>query len=147
MKWESFKELIISKINLYTKLFSPKSISKITLKYTNKINIGEDCNYENLKSYFNFRPEIPDIHNNNANSISMNIEIPQGNKENIFSIVLATLIKENDMPAPVLLDLNYVNINKQLEFIYTEKWLEEAHNTIKSFFNKSITEKAKKSFN
>ena len=147
MKWESFKELIISKINLYKKLFSPKSISKITLKYTNKINIGEVCNYDNLKSYLNFRPEIPNIQNNNANSVSMNIEIPQGDNENILSLVLATLIKEKKLPAPVLFDLNYVKINKYLEFSDIEKWLEEAHKTIKSFFIKSITEKAIKSFN
>jgi uncharacterized protein (TIGR04255 family) len=125
----------------------PKGFSNLVLRYINKINIGEECSYENMKKNFRLLPYIPDNLPQSATSLTTNIEIPFDERTNILSIVQATLFPEVGMQAPVLFDLNFICIQPQtVAFEHIESCLEHAHAQIKHIFEYTLTTEAKQSF-
>jgi uncharacterized protein (TIGR04255 family) len=147
MSWDNFKALIVRCLAHYQEVAKPKGFASIMLRYINKVNIGEECSYDNMRRYFHLLPHIPDGLPHSATSLNTNIEMPFDERSNILSIVQATLLPEMDMQAPVLFDLNFICIKPQTVALeHIENWLEHAHTQIERIFEDSLTTEAKQSF-
>lgn len=147
--WNIFKPLIQNILDNYIKLANPLNIRLIKLAYTNKIDVREESNYENMKKYFNFIPSVPSSFTNNTKSITNLIEIPLDN--DLLIVNQVTLKPEEDIKAPVLLAINFICQNFQTENdnlnAQIGSWIDKAHTKIETVFEESITDFARNSFN
>lgn len=147
--WKIFKPLIKNILDNYVQLANPASIKQIRLTYTNKIDVKEESNYENIKKYFNFIPSVPKSFTNSTKSITNLIEIPIEN--DLLIVNQVTLKPEELVKAPVLLAINFIcqnfqNQNNSLKD-QIDNWIEKAHTKIETVFEDSITDFARNSFN
>lgn len=146
--WESFKEIILECLKYYREVANPTSIQKLSLKYINKLDVGNKHSYQELKKIFNILPSIPESIEGDANSLQMIVEIPYNENREILAIQQATLKPEQNKQAPVLFELNYILLNPDaVSFDTFEQWIENAHTRIENVFENGLTDEIKSKFN
>ncbi|MFZ5944993.1 MAG: TIGR04255 family protein [Bacillota bacterium] len=141
--WEEYFELIKKTIEVYFKELSPIKINKISLKYLNQINIGE----ENLKieDYFNFRPNIEAKITEEISSFIVGIKIPYNESEDILKLVLNNTKPNKPNETSFILELEYYsNAIDKVENL--TEWLGKANKIIKEKFEACITDKSRSLF-
>ncbi len=148
MLWDKFKEHILFCFEAYKNLIHPQTFQRLSLRYINKLNAGEQHSYQAMKEIFILRPHIPEDVTILPNSIQMALEIPFENQRDFLAIQQATLLPEPNMSAPMLFDIAYTTVDATLiSFNNFSEWLDNAHGKIESIFENSLTDKVKSTFN
>ena len=56
--WEKIKPIILHTLDMYNEVTQPILIKKAVLKYRNKVNVGAEHSYENMKRFFTTLPQF-----------------------------------------------------------------------------------------
>ena len=143
--WDSFKKTIHYSIDALKRSLPDIKITRIGLKFINKINIGSEHSYENFKRIFKVYPIIPSTFGNNLSSIQMNLESPVIPDTEILAVSFTSLRKEPNFTTPVIFQLYYTRVKEASELVI-EDWLENAHANLHETFINGLTESCIKSF-
>lgn len=147
-EWSDLWTLFAKNFRAVNSLVKPDRIDKVGLRYINRIDIGEKHEYSILKEYVNYYPLIPDALPQSANSINMFTEIKYRKERDILAIRLATLVADENIKAPILLEISY---NMVIPGGVNEKninsWFTTARDTCRVAFESMITDKARAKFN
>jgi uncharacterized protein (TIGR04255 family) len=112
--WNSYFDIIEKTYSIFCEILPEISIEKIGLKTINKIDV-EKHHLANVKSFFNFYPELPGSISAKTNSIELAVETPIVENEEFLILKLNTIKKEPGYEAPVLFQyyvLRIANIPK-----------------------------------
>jgi len=145
IEWNQFEKLILENYTLFNKIIQQPKIERITLRYVNKVNVGNKHNYSNIKEHFHFIPTIPFAFNETVSSIQNVCEFSFADYESVLVTQQITIKPEKDMPAPVIFDISFVKISNNSVFDF-KQWLDFAHTQIVTVFDKSFTDIAKNQF-
>ncbi len=134
--WEIFSKYLLEKTENYNKLFKPKTVKRIGLKYTNIIEFNEE---KNIKDVFNIYLNI-DNSNLNENIAAYETVTKHFFNEgkDLFIITIKNITRDNKNFFELSLDyilLQEININQ------INNWLENAHKNISETFKNVITTK------
>lgn len=141
--WESFLEIINFAIETLHKVVNVQQVNRIGIKIINKINI-ETHSLENFKKYFTIYPVLPEDKFSNIKTIQLNLEDELIEKEEVISITLSTLRKDQKMNAPVLFQI-YITKVSNVNPNYND-WLENSHKRLTETFENSLTVYCKDKF-
>ncbi|MCK4358599.1 MAG: TIGR04255 family protein [Candidatus Cloacimonetes bacterium] len=143
--WNSFSSEARQLWNIYYEMFKPLKITRIALRYINRINIP--LPFENFKEYILTIPEISSDLPQGLSNFFMQLNIPN-TKINAMAVINETMKKiTRDNKLPFIFDIDVFQINdysNNTENIWEEfEKLRVFKNEI--FFN-SLTQKAKELF-
>jgi uncharacterized protein (TIGR04255 family) len=142
--WEVFKSLIIKGLNIYREVAEPNTLSSVALRYINHINLKK--NSVELEDYFDFRPQIGSKLPKDYGPISLTVQFPYNEDTDILQMQLVHILLDPNSLS-YSLDLTYTHIKPgELDFAQIPDWLEEAHNSLESAFEGSITDNTRKLF-
>jgi uncharacterized protein (TIGR04255 family) len=143
--WNSFSSEAHKLWNIYYEMFKPLKITRIALRYINRIDIP--LPFENFKEYILTIPEIaPDIPQGLSNFF-MQLSIPniKINATAVINETMKEITKDNKLP--FIFDIDVFQINNYSnndEKIWDE--FEKLRNFKNELFFNSLTEKAKELF-
>lgn len=141
LSWEDFCPTVIKMFNAFKQKTGIESISQIKLRYINRINIKEENG--SIGDYFKYCLQVPNEISNNLASIRLNSEHLFHNRRDVLTLSLHNTPSQDNSVA-FIFDLNYVLIDKtQFKEKNIVSWLNDAHQTINSTFEDSLTEKCK----
>jgi uncharacterized protein (TIGR04255 family) len=141
--WESFLEIINFAIETLQKVVTVQKVNRIGIKMLNKIDV-ETHSLENFKKYFTIYPVLGHAEFNNVRTIQLNLEEAIVENEEVISIILSTLRKEQNLKAPVLFQIYVTKVNN-IDSNYSE-WLENTHRRLTETFENSLTDYCKSEF-
>lgn len=145
--WPDFFPIIKDVLEQFSKIIDVENVERVGLRYLNKINVGEQHNFENYERYIKYKPIIPNI-NGSANSIQLVTEFPINNTDDFLIIEAGTLMPEQNYPAPVALNLSYISKKRNLSAENISNWLNQVANpTLSSTFRELVTEECLLKFN
>jgi uncharacterized protein (TIGR04255 family) len=145
VSWSSYKETINTTLQAFRKIYKKIEITRIGLRFINKIDIGNSHSLTNFKKYFVVYPIIPGNITKDLNSLQLSFESPLIKDTEILAISLATLRKEAKYNSPVLFQI-YITRIKDIAGINIEEWIESAHLELRDTFESSVTKQCKKEF-
>lgn len=143
--WRVFYPLINESLNIYQRIAQPKKITKIGLRYINKIPLRkkpeEVADYFNIYPVWNFGPDIE----YRVFIAGTRLKYNSGEDELKVELLVNELPENKGVSAQ--LDLDYyttiAKINGEREAMV---WVENAHKHIEEIFEASVAEELKKTF-
>lgn len=138
--WEKFLETIIFAIHALEQVLPIDNIDRIGLRFVNKIDIGEHS-LSRLKDFLTVFPVYPFEQTIDFNAIQLNLESPLIPNTEILAILLATIKEEPNYKAPIIFQLYQTRISDMPQDY--ETWLDEAHTSLYTIFEQSITKSLK----
>lgn len=143
--YESFRAEAEKIIKDYIYVTSPKTVSRIGMRYINQISIPE-VNIE-LSRYFRFMPQIPEEVTEGINDVLLQIQfVPRNSKHQVMtSLRSGASFQENQVV--FLLDIyDILQLNNEINAENILESLDEAHGNIERVFEGFITNEARKLF-
>lgn len=140
--FEKWEQIIYTALNVYNEVALPKKISRIGLRYINRIEIPETIT--SMEEYFTIYPQLPQSLGDTHGTFLVRVEIPQAELGHTVLITFGTSVP----PQPVegkqtfMLDL-YDRNSRPLEPNEAElkKEVQIAHDNVVMAFEDSITNK------
>ncbi len=143
--WQEFKPLIQQAFQAYSRQASPKAITRIGLRYINRIELPGDK--VDLKALLEFRPHVGDALPKDHTSFTVGAEfLFEGNRD-VLRLQVATAKPERESRLALILDLDYFSLLPDRTISDDiAQWLEVAHGHIEDAFEASITDTLRQSF-
>ncbi|WP_411196496.1 TIGR04255 family protein [Rhizobium sp.] len=143
--WETFRERIKRDFSAYVELFGRRQISRIGIRYINRIDIEAPA--AKVRDYLNFYPTTP---LEDLPEMNFALQVTQQLPDSRFGVTLQTASVEPPIPKNIsfLLDIDLfrtVDIPNRDDHIF--ELLEEMRITKNSVFESLVTDKARKLFN
>lgn len=146
--WEKFKPVILKTFETYVKEAKPIAITKLGLRFINKIFIKSEK--VSLGEHFNFVPSMPSNIKGDYSFVNVHVEVPFQKDRDILIMKNYNFVEPNKPDTiPFMLDLDYsmnnsgaVALNKKA----VDNWLEIAHAELDKAFVASLTKKQLDSF-
>ena len=136
--WEDFREHILSGYREYSAIARPKGISRIELRYINRIGI----NVSSIKfeDYFRFSPLAQDPLPQEFSAFVIGIQALARDGKDLLHINMTSLPPENDASLSFSLDIRYGSNNADsTEVEKVSEWLGLAHDVVGQTFEACIT--------
>lgn len=145
--WGDFSSLIENVYKTYIKVFSPKAIGRIGVRYINEISVPIE-NFS-FSDYFTIDMSLPSMKNSKQMSIFLGSVFEQENGVDALKVQFV----EKQMREPISLrtfiaDFDYFLIKPAtINFSEVDKWLEKAHTNLENTFEGIITDTTRELFN
>jgi uncharacterized protein (TIGR04255 family) len=145
MSWQEFKPLIQQAFQAYSGQASPKAITRIGLRYINRIELPGDK--VDLKDILEFRPHVGDALPEDHASFTVGAEFLFEGKRDLLRLQVASTKPERESGLALILDLDYFSLfpDGTISADIAE-WLEVAHGHIEDAFEGSITDNLRRTF-
>jgi len=142
--WQEFLPLIEKSLQVYKAVVQPKQLSRVAVRYINRIEVENDVD---LKEYFNFRPFLGEELPQKYNAFVVGVLLPQeGSKDNL-NLQLGTINAETPDTLAVVLDINYfIAQPEEVGLDNVMEWINTAHKHIEDIFEACITNKLRHLF-
>lgn len=143
--WQEFKPLIQQAFQEYSHQASPKAITRIGLRYINRIELPGDK--VDLEDILEFRPHVGDALPKDHASFTVGAEFLFEGKRDVLRLQIASTKPERESRLALILDLDYFSLLPD-ETVSADiaQWLEVAHGHIEDAFEGSITDRLRQSF-
>lgn len=139
--FEAWLPVVKSKLDLYLRLATPKMITKIGVRYINRIDIPKA--EIRLEDYFNIYPQLPQGLGEKHGSFMMRLELPPKHFSHQLVITFATAPSKQPESMAFALDLynifsNSLSVERGAELV--TQIANEGHENIELAFENSIKE-------
>lgn len=143
--WEAFQSIIQKAHEAFLKIAQPRSIDRIGLRYLNAIEFQSQS--ITLPNYFTHYPTFGQgLPQRNLN-VRMSTDFAFHDNRDVARLQLSTIPGENPEFITVSLDIDYFSvIPGSVHLNQTEQWLNQAHDSVHSIFEGTITENARALF-
>ncbi len=143
--YEKFRAEVKEGLRNYIDVTSPKSISRIGVRYINEIIIPK-VSIE-LSEYFRFMPQIPDEITEEVSNVLLQIQFVPKNSNHQVTTSLRSGISLIEGQAVFLLDIyDILQIHNEIDIELILNSIDEAHENAELVFEGFITDKARKLF-
>jgi len=146
--WEPFRDMIFRHLDLYLEIGKPKNISRLNLRYINKLELPIPTGDEdlNIGDYMLAVPGVPaDLLREPMGEFIQRVVIPLSQMDAMLILQSGSLTFEREGYYTFLLDLSVVNTTP-LSFQHVRAWVTKAHTEVESAFEACISDKARKLF-
>jgi len=143
--WNEFRPMILDNLCKYREVANPKGITRIGLRYINRIELpGEDIE---LEEYFDFYPHLGNKLPQEHGSFIVGVQLMFEGGRDILKLELASEKYERPRAFTMLFDLDYfLNKPDGVSMDKIEEWIEIAHTRVEETFEACITEKLRRLF-
>lgn len=146
--WSRFEPSIEHVFNEFSKLLQSCEISRIGLRYINRINIPLSQPELSIFDYFKYGPEIGDVLPETVDEFSTAIKIKANEGNDSCRIRFLSAHSDSPNTKSFLLDLDYALENPSIvqSTQDTLNWVHQAHTQIETFFEGCITDNLRQLF-
>lgn len=138
--WEQFKPMIASVFEKYSAIAAPNGLSRIGLRYVNRLQFHEDV--VDLPEQMNFGPRIPKSLPREIKALFVRVELLYPVDKGL--LLLSTGSAPN---GGIVLDLDFVTSDPEsVPLSDAIGWVETAHTRIEEAFEASIRDSARTTF-
>jgi uncharacterized protein (TIGR04255 family) len=141
--YSSFRAYIEQILRLYRETAKPKDIQQIDLRYTNRIDIKED---QDLDDVFEIGFTIPNVFKKFPDPYLLRMEFNYHKDRDKLIIVLSNMPQEKKSQKSIKLEFEYSLLKPDEIDNMLLSWLDEAHSEIEKAFHACLTESFKKTF-
>jgi uncharacterized protein (TIGR04255 family) len=142
--WQDFLPLIEEGFQAYKAVAHPSQLSRIALRYINRIEFEQKTE---LEDYFHFRPFLGQGLPQNLSAFLIGVVAPDNDSKNNTSIQLGSADATALNYMAILLDIHYYHTSpKELALEDIPGWMEAAHNKIEDIFEACITDRLRQQF-
>jgi uncharacterized protein (TIGR04255 family) len=142
--WEVFFPKVEDVVSVYSKLSSPKGLSRASLRYIN--TIAADSKSKKLSDAFQFQLPQPKNLNLEPRFFNSHLEFAI-NERDVISQKITRGVAVNQKSNFFILDIEFVmNVFDGLKLSGIEKWLEYGHNVINETFEHTVSDSLKGTF-
>jgi len=143
--WEDFLPLIEKSLSAYSSNATSLSFERVGLRYINVLQIpGREIDME---KYFEFRPHMGPMLDRVHGPFIVGTEFPFPDTETTLRLQLSSVATTTVDDLAFLLDLDYYTLTKKIPPPGAIRgWLIEAHTQISRFFELSITDEVRNTF-
>jgi len=143
--FDAWRPRVMSMVRLYTELAKPKAISRIGVRYINRIVVPEEGH--DMARYFKLYPEIPAELGGAHGNFFMRVQIPASHADHGLIVTFGSAPSETRGESPYLLDLyDVVPLSETIDFDLLSTRIEEAHANVERAFENIITDSAREMF-
>lgn len=143
--WQEFKPLIQQAFQAYSCEASPKAITRIGLRYINRIELPGDK--VDLEDILEFRPHVGNALPKDHASFTVGAEFLFEGKRDVLRLQVAGTKPERESRLALILDLDYFCLLPEGTISADiAEWLEVAHGHIEDAFEGSITDNLRRTF-
>ncbi len=142
-EWEPF---VYSTLTIYRKLANPKAISKIGMRYINRVVIPKPR--IQMEDYFKIYPQLPNGMGDEHGAFMVRVELPFIEKDHSVLMTFGTTPPQREQEIAYMLDLyDKAPLSKTtLNFDQLELQVRTAHQNIETAFEGSITDRLREVF-
>jgi uncharacterized protein (TIGR04255 family) len=138
--WEMFKPEVMKHLKTYRDVASPKSLSRVGVRYINRIGVPTGDQFS-LERYFRVLPELPSGLPQVLSTILIKVEIPFDDPPGTLRFIFGSANSEQPDVSSFLLDMEmYVAGDKVPSLEGVGEWLEKAHDRVEAAFDASFTD-------
>jgi uncharacterized protein (TIGR04255 family) len=138
--WEGFSQLITRISHLYQEITGPSGISRLGLRYINRITFAPKT--IETEDYFNLYARIPNTIEQTHGPFSLGILFPYADGRDMLNVRMG-----NTVPDGIVLDLDYYTDKpKAVELNHLTEWANLAHDRIEIMFEACITDRTRELF-
>jgi len=142
-KWSTFKTLISDQLKLYRRVANPLRLSRIGLRYVNRIEIPRQT--IELEDFFRIQTQVPQPIPQTFQAFVSQIEIPYEKQKISLRLAFGNAPPEDQDHLAFLLDLDMFSVENQTPHLdQVPSWLEKAHDQLEAAFEAAFTEKTHK---
>ncbi len=144
--FEKWEPLIYSMLSIYCELANPKAISRVGLRYINRVVIPQPAIH--MEDYFTVYPQLPkgmgDVHG----AFMVHVELPFVEKDHVVLVTFGTTPTQKEQEIAYLLDLYDTTpmSNTTLSVEQLAAHVKIAHENIETAFEGSITDRLREVF-
>lgn len=141
--WENFKQMIGRALNVYRKVASPQAISRIGLRYINRLEFP-GLQSVDIESFLLAAPAVPSVVPQVFSSWMQRVEIPFEEANGLLALQSSSLREEGQQNVAFLLDLDFISLRAELVTLDSAmNWVERAHDEVEKTFEACITDEAR----
>ncbi|MBI3598380.1 MAG: TIGR04255 family protein [Nitrospirae bacterium] len=144
--FEEWEPEVFNALSIYRELAQPKKVVHLGLRYVNRVVIPEAS--VKMEDYFTIYPKLPLHLGNSHRSFLVQVEIPQPTEHTVvMTFGTAPLPNTNTVGQAFMLDLYCIRkLDKFLDEEIIKKEIKQAHTSIITAFEDSITDKLREKF-
>lgn len=143
--WEEFSPFIMKMLRIYLTISSHKELTKVTVRYINKIDINADG--IDTGDYFKLAMVIPEGISENIANFVLRTEHIYNDERDLLQLNLHMTPPDKPNVISFIFDTSFINVRPEKNSLENiEKWLAEAHITLNNAFESSLTQKCKALF-
>lgn len=141
--YRTFRREIETRLSDYRAVAHPRELTKIGLRYINRLTLPED---QTLEAILRVGFKVPESLGAKADPFLLRLEFPYQAGRDRLILILAKAPDDTEAPG-VMLDLDYVLVKPgQVREERLMEWVDIAHETVEDVFHMSVTEAALGSF-
>lgn len=149
--WETFKQMISRSLMVYQQVASPQKITRIALRYINRIEIPEKMidpeQRIELGDFLLAAPSVPKDVPQVFSTWVQRVEIPFKHANGLLALQSGSIHEEGQRDVAFLLDLAFLALQPELVRLDSAmEWVERAHEEIESTFESCITPNTRRLF-
>jgi uncharacterized protein (TIGR04255 family) len=142
--WENFKQMIDRALNVYRKVASPQAISRIGLRYINRLEFP-GLQSVDIDRFLLAAPAVPSTVPQTFTSWLQRVEIPFEQANGLLALHSGSARSEGQQNVAFLLDLDFITLQAELVKLDSAmEWAEKAHDEIEKTFEACITDETRK---
>jgi uncharacterized protein (TIGR04255 family) len=144
--WATFKPMIERALGVYEQIAKPKAISRIGLRYINRLEIPEQQDIE-IEHFLLAAPTVPGDIPQTFSRWSQRVEIPLPEANGLLVLQSSSIVEEGQTNIAFLLDLDFVILQPgAVELDSAMEWVERAHVEVEKAFEACVTSTARELF-
>lgn len=141
--FKSWEKVIYTALNIYNEVALPETISRIGLRYINRIEIPGKI--ISMEDFFTVYPQFPPSLGNTHNTFLVRVEVPQADQGHTVLITFGTSVPPQQVEGKQAFMLDLYDIAAQLDISPNENELnreiQQAHDNVVMAFEDSITDR------
>ena len=143
--WENFKQMISRALDVYSQVASPQAISRIGLRYINRLEFPPELQSVDIERFLLAAPAVPSTVPQTFISWAQRVEIPFEHANGLLALHSSSVRGEGKQNVAFLLDLDFITLDAGLVKLDSAmEWAERAHDEVEKTFEACITDEARK---
>lgn len=143
--WENFKQMISRALDVYSQVASPQAISRIGLRYINRLEFPPELQSVDIERFLLAAPAVPSAVPQTFVSWVQRVEIPFEHANGLLALHSSSVRGEGQQNVAFLLDLDFITLDAGLVKLDSAmEWAEKAHDEVEKTFEACITDEARK---
>lgn len=142
--WQEFRELIQFALNSFLSVTTSPQLTRIGLRYINKINLDATAP---LGQYLHYHPALPASLGGSMCNVVQRVELDFPAENGLLVFTLASTPSDSQAIHSLILDIDFAIRDASLVSLATAlAWVDKAHDQVELVFEASITDELRQTF-